>query len=499
MKYSEEYDVRLKKLEDYESVGASAFPALNHRTHMTAEAIASFDQLFEEKNIITLAGRVRQLRKHGGSIFAVLEDGSGRMQLYFRKDHLSMESFSLVQDTLDLGDIIQITGTVFITKTGEKTLDATSVSLLAKALMPPPDEWYGVNDIETRYRHRELDLLANEDVRKRFIIRSKLISALRHFLDEQDFIEVETPMLQPIPGGANARPFITHHNALDIDLYLRIAQELYLKRLIIGGYEKVYEIGRLFRNEGIDHAHNPEFTTIELYWAFVPTKDFFVDFLERIMREIIQKAIGTLTVPYGDSSIDFGGEWKRTTFREAVLDSTGIDIDKHRTKESLITATKEKGLKIDFSKCVGIGEHYDQLYKKTARDAMHEPTWVFDYPVELKPLAKASPDDPTKSASVQLLIEGLEIINAYYHELNNPVDQRERFMQQEALRQEGSTEAQFLDEDFLFALEHGMPPTSGMGMGIDRLVALLTNSKSLKEIILFPTLRPKDQKVLEQE
>jgi lysyl-tRNA synthetase class 2 len=328
-------------------------------------------------------------------------------------------------------------------------------------------------------------------VKKRFVIRSKMISAMRRFLDDRGFLEVETPVLQPIPGGANAKPFITHHNALDVDLYLRIATEIHLKRLIVAGFEKVYEIGRLFRNEGIDHSHNPEFTTIELYWAYAD-KDEFLDFLENILRQVVREAVGKEKVARKDGEIDFGKKWPRKTFREAVLEASGIDIDKYRGMDELEKAVREKGLDIDFSESVGLGEYYDELFKKTARPNIKEPTWILDYPVELKPLANRSPDDPTKSASAQLIVEGNEIYNAYYHELNDPLDQRARFEEQESFREQGSESAQRIDEDFLRSLEHGMPPTCGMGLGIDRLAMLITDTDNIKEVILFPTLRPKE-------
>ena len=362
------------------------------------------------------------------------------------------------------------------------------VTLITKTLLPLPEKWHGLTEIEIRYRQRELDLLSNPEVKQRFRLRSQFISALRHYLDEEGFLEVETPILQEIPGGANARPFMTHHNALNEELYLRIAMELHLKRLIVGGFEKVYEIGRCFRNEGIDYAHNPEFTMLELYWAFVD-KETYVSFFENMFLKIIQRLFGTLILPYGEETNNFSGPWERKTFRETIFDHSGIDIDHYRDPQSLINAVREKGITLDFSGCKGMGEHYDHLYKKMSRPHIIRPTWVFDYPVEMKPLAKRSPQDPTKSASVQLVVRGAELMNAYYHELNDPLEQYERFVEQEELRQKGSEEAQWMDHDFIRALKHGMPPTSGIGIGIDRFIAFLTDAPNLKEVILFPTLR----------
>ncbi len=490
---SDEASIRLQRLELLRSKGIDPYPSEVTRTHTVAEVLRGFDELLATQTSVSIVGRVRLIRKHGGLTFLQLQDGSGAMQAALKKDVLEKEAYDFFHESIDIGDFLQMSGSVFLTKKGEQTVLCSSYVLLSKSLEPLPEKWHGLTDVEARYRQRELDLIVNPEVKERFIKRSKLISSLRHFLDERGFLEVETPILQPIPGGASARPFVTHHNALDAQFYLRIAPELYLKRLLVGGFEKIYEIGKVFRNEGIDYAHNPEFTMLELYWSFCKSRDTFIDFLEELVRTTMQQSIGSLRVPYGEEEIDFGVAWPRKTFRQAIIDSCHIDIDNHQTESSLISAAQQQKLGVDFAGCIGMGEHFDQLYKKTAREQIVSPTWIFDYPLDLKPLTKASPDDPTKSASVQLVVHGMEIVNAYYHELIDPIDQRQRFLAQEMLRERGSEEAQFVDEEFLSALEHAMPPTSGVGIGIDRFIAFLTNAPNLKEVILFPTLRPKSE------
>lgn len=488
----QEADVRREKLRALQEAGIQPYTSTTQRSAMCGDALEHFDDWQTSQKEITLAGRLLTTRVHGGLIFADLQDESGRLQVLLKQDVVGDEAFTLFRDRIDPGDFVQTTGTLFATQRGEKTLQVSSWTLLTKTLLPLPEKWHGLQDVEKRYRERELDLLSNAEARHRFVVRSKLISSLRSFLDQRGFLEVETPILQAIPGGANARPFVTHHQALDMDLYLRIAPELYLKRLIVGGFERVYEIGRNFRNEGIDHSHNPEFTSIELYWAY-PQKEEFIVFLEEIMAHIVHASIGSMTVEGEGRKIDFTLPWPRVTFRESILTACGLDIDQLRDEQSLREAVQAKGIEVDFTGCVGLGECYDALFKKTARPSLLQPTWVFDYPIELKPLAKQNPTDPSKSASVQLVVQGVEIINAYYHELNDPIEQRRRFEEQQGLREQGSEEAQWMDEAFLRALEHGMPPTSGMAIGIDRLVAFLTDSPNLKEIILFPTLRPEQE------
>ncbi len=485
-----ERDVRLEKIQKLSEIGKGPYSKITMRDTYIGDALQSFDTWSRDEKLCIVAGRILTKRVHGGMMFADITDRSGKIQIALRRDDIGAELFDQFRDLVDPGDIIEVHGKLFTTKRGEQSIGLTDWNMLTKALLPLPEKWHGLQDKEKRFRQRELDLISNPNVKKTFIIRSKLISSLRQFLHDRDFLEVETPVLQPIPGGANARPFTTHHNALDIELYLRIAPELYLKRLLVGGFEKIYEIARCFRNEGIDYAHNPEFTQIELYWAYTD-KERFITFLEEMLMYMIKRSIGTETIEGEENVFTFDAPFPRVTFRQSIMDACGIDIDEHTEPESIEEAVKRAGLDIRFDNAIGIGEYYDELYKKTARVNMIGPKWVLDYPIEMKPLANASEEDPRKSAVAQLVIGGSEIINAYYHELHDPLEQRKRFEEQQKLSEEGSEEAQKMDEGFLEALEHGMPPACGMGMGLDRLAAILTASHSLKEVILFPTLRPK--------
>lgn len=484
-----ERDVRLDRLRSLVKNGLDPYPAEVKRTHTVAEAQANFEALLSSQEQFTIVGRAKALRNIGALTFLRIEDDTALMQAVLKRDDLG-DAYKTFTDHADVGDIFEVTGTAFITKSGEKSILASGARFLTKSLSPLPEKWHGLQDIETRYRHRELDLLSNPEVKQKFVTRSKFVSALRRFLDERGFLEVETPILQPIPGGATAKPFVTHHNALDADFYLRIAPELYLKRLIVGGFEKIYEIGRCFRNEGIDYSHNPEFTMIEMYQAFV-NKDEYIDLIENMLRFAIEEARGREAVEIEGVKLDFFGDWPRISFRDAILKACDIDINVCTTPDEVMAAAKNKAVRVDWKGCVGLGDYYDTLYKATARPELVQPTWVFDYPVDLKPLAKRHPEDATKSASAQLVVMGAEIVNAYYHELNDPIDQRERLEAQQSLRDQGSEEAQWMDTDFLLALETGMPPLAGMGLGIDRMAALITGSHNLKEVILFPTLKPR--------
>ena len=484
-----EREVRLGRLQSLVKNGLEPYPSAVERSHTVELALGSFDELLASQTQFTIVGRAKALRNIGALTFLRLEDGTGLMQAVLKKDDLG-DAYKTFADHADVGDFFEVTGTAFVTKTGEKSVLASGVRFLSKAILPLPEKFHGLQDVETRYRHRELDLISNPEVKQKFVVRSKFLSAMRRFLDERGFLEVETPILQPIPGGASARPFVTHHNALDAEFYLRIAPELYLKRLIVGGFEKIYEIGRCFRNEGIDYSHNPEFTMLEMYQAYV-NKDEYIDLIENMLRSSIEQACGREPVEVEGTKLDWFGAWPRVTFRDAIQTSCGLDINELTTPDAIMKAAADKQLKVDWKGCVGLGDYYDTLYKATARPELVQPTWVFDYPVDLKPLTKRHADDKTKSSSAQLVVMGAEIVNAYYHELNDPVDQRARLEAQQALRDKGSEDAQWMDEDFLQELETGMPPLSGMGVGIDRICAMITGSHNLKEVILFPTLKPK--------
>lgn len=487
----EEELIRHKKLNDLRAAKVDPYPSVSFRSLSTREAIDLFDELLKEKKTIIIAGRVRTIRHHGGLSFATIEDQSGQIQIAFKKNEVGEREFENWKNLFDMGDFIEVTGIVFLTKVGEKTLEVKKYRLLSKSLLPLPEKWHGLTDVEVRYRKRYLDLIANPEVREVFKKRSLIVGTLRNFMEAAGFMEVETPVLQSIAGGAAAKPFKTHHNALGIDLFLRVAPELYLKRLIVGGYEKVYEVARCFRNEGIDHAHNPEFTQLEFYWAYKNYEDL-MKFTEEMLATVVKTITTGEKIEFDKTQLSFEAPYDRITFRKAVLEATGIDIDKEKDEKALSKAILKKKLALDLHGVVGYGELLDVLYKKYVRPSIIQPTFITDYPVSMKPLAKAKSDDPTKSASFQLLVAGMEVVNAF-NELNDPLEQEARFGEQEKLKTQGSDEAQTSDADFIEALKYGMPPTAGFGLGIDRLTAILTNSHSLKEVILFPTLRPEQQ------
>ena len=472
--------IRLQKIKDLKEKGNNPYKSWSGKGKTTI--VLALGMLGKE---IVVAGRLWGIREHGNSVFADLKDETGKIQLFFQKDNLK-EVFKTLE-LIDLGDFIWAKGKVVKTKAGEVTVDVDDFGLLTKSVRPLPSVWHGLKDVEERYRQRYVDLLLNDEVKEVFKTRTRVVSLLRKYLDDHGFNEVKTPVLQPIYGGATAKPFITHHNALDIDLYLRIADELYLKRLIVGGFEKVYEIGTDFRNEGIDRWHNPEFSMLEFYWAYANYNDL-MEMTEEMLSGIVKTIKGVYKVDYGDLEIDFKPPWKRLTFRDAILERIDIDIDKYEAVPELKRVITKKKLEVD-TNVNDLPTLLDNLYKGVARTKIIEPTFVIDHPYEMRPLAKRKETTPAKVESIQLLAGGAELLNAY-SELNDPVDQRLRWEEDLQRGEVGAQEYQVVDEDYIRALEYGMPPTAGWGMGIDRFTAILTNQHSLKDVILFPTLRP---------
>jgi lysyl-tRNA synthetase, class II len=443
------------------------------------------DTLEQEKIPCTLAGRIVGLRRFGKAAFAVLQDGADRIQVYLKKDLLSEQSYKVCEE-LDLGDWIGVQGFLFRTKTNELTVEVHQLTFLSKALRPLPEKWHGLTDVETRYRQRYVDLIANPDVHQIFVTRSRIIAAIRAFLLERGFLEVETPMMHPIPGGATARPFITHHNALAADLYLRVAPELYLKRLIVGGFPRVFEINRNFRNEGISTIHNPEFTMLEFYQAYADYHDL-IALTEEMLSRLAQQILGTTTFDYQGQEIRFERPWRRWSYMQAVLEVNHLDPVVLRDRDAALNAARQ--LKVDVDGKAGHVAILTAIFEETVEPQLIQPTFITDFPTEISPLAKRKESDPMLTDRFELYIAGREIANAF-SELNDPLDQRERFEAQVAQREAGDEEAHYLDEDFLRALEYGMPPTAGEGIGIDRLIMLLTNQASIRDVILFPQLRP---------
>jgi lysyl-tRNA synthetase class 2 len=476
---------RREKLERLREAGIDPFPHEFEEREEIAEVRAAHEGLaagIETDSRHRVAGRITARRGHGKAAFLDLRDGSGQIQLHASADKLGEEAFDLLVD-LDLGDFVGVEGTALATRRGgELSLAIDHWRLLAKSLRPPPDKFHGLEDVETRYRQRELDLLANEESRRAFAIRARAISETRRWLDEHGFVEVETPVLQPLYGGALARPFTTHHNALDRDFYLRIATELYLKRLVVGGIDKVYELGKDFRNEGVSHKHNPEFTMLEWYEAYADYEKTARD-LELLVAEVAERALGTTVVQRDGVEIDLAPPWKRVTLRDAIRERTGVDVAEHPTREALAEAM---GGEPDPSE--GWGKLVDGLLAKSVEPELIQPTFVVDYPVELSPFAKAHRSEPGLVERWEAFIGGIEIANSF-SELNDPDEQRRRFEQQAEELARGDEEAQPYDEAFVEALEHGMPPTGGVGLGVDRLAMMLTGARSLREIVLFPAMR----------
>ena len=479
---------RIKKLNALKDTGINPYPAKTVRTHLTTEAIGQFAELSKKKKPISLAGRIMAIRGHGGSTFVDLMDGSGKIQCYFKEDILKKQ-YDFFIEHVDIGDFIAAEGTLFATKKGEKTLEVKKYRIVVKSLLPLPEKWHGLQDIEERYRKRYLDLLFNEEAKQKLVLRSKIIDTIRIILRDEGFLEVETPVLQPIPGGALARPFKTHFNALHSDMYLRVAPELYLKRLLAGGFEKIYEMGRAFRNEGMDRSHNPEFTILELYWAY---KDYqeLMEFVEKLVQRLFRTLFGGTRIEYEGFSIDAKGKWPRVEYDALLEKYAGVSYHES-TQTHLQNKAKELGIVV--GKTVTKGELADEIYKKVVQPKLIRPTFVVHHPIEISPLAKRLESDPGKAARFQLVMGGVELVNGF-SELNDPQDQLARFKEQQGLKKKGGEEAHPMDKDFVEALEYGMPPAAGLGIGIDRLVAVLTNSHSLREILAFPTMRPRGRK-----
>lgn len=484
------YQQRLAKLERLKERGVDPFPRRTTRTHTSVAAVAAFVERHgdtpgaHDEETVAVAGRITANRTMGKATFIDVRDGEGRIQCYFRADKVGEDAYHGLGD-LDLGDFLQVSGPLFRTRTGEVTVEAQSYQVLAKALQPPPEKYHGLQDVETRLRHRYLDLMANEESRQTFATRAKVVTALRRYMDEHGFLEMETPILQPQAGGAMARPFITHSNALDQDFVLRIATELHLKRLLVGGFERVYEVGRIFRNEGLSHKHNPEYTSMESYQAYADYNDV-LKMTEDMVAYIANSVLGTTQVPFGEGMIDLTPPWRRMTLRDAIQQESGIDFLAYETADDLRAAMAEK--RIYAPPGAGYGKLVDELLSTCVEPKLMQPTFLTDYPIELSPLAKQREDDPRLVERFECFVIGIEIANAFT-ELNDPLEQRARFTRQAQLRALGDEEAELPDEDFLFALEHGMPPTGGLGLGIDRLTMLLTNRHTIREVILFPQMR----------
>ena len=477
--------IRRDKLKELQEEGKDPFEITKFNRTNTAGKIKANYEEFAEKDV-TVAGRIIAKRIMGKASFCTIQDSDEKIQSYVSINDLGEESYKAFK-TWDIGDIIGITGFVFKTRTEEISVHAKEVTLLSKSLRPLPEKFHGLKDVDLRYRQRYVDLIMNPEVKETFRKRSQIISEIRKILDEKGFLEVETPVLNTISGGATARPFITHHNTLNIPMYLRIATELNLKRLIVGGYDKVYEMGRIFRNEGMDIRHNPEFTTIELYAAYQNYHDM-MDITEELFQKCAMKVCGTTRLTYQGTEIDLGGKWKRVTMIDSIKEACGVDFNTINTDEEAVALAKERKLEIPAGKETRghiISLFFDEYVEKT----ILQPTFIYDYPVEISPLAKRSPKDPRLTERFEVFIDGREYGNAF-SELNDPIDQYERFKEEIAARENGDDEAGMMDEDFINALEYGMPPTGGLGIGIDRLVMLLTDSASIRDVLLFPTMKP---------
>ncbi|MBM7707256.1 lysyl-tRNA synthetase class 2 [Chryseomicrobium aureum] len=489
---NDQLQVRRQKMTTMQEQGMDPFGTRFDRSHLSHEIKEEFEgytkeQLDETPHEVIAAGRIMTKRGKGKAGFAHIQDLGGQIQIYVRKDAIGDEAYATFL-TADLGDIVGVKGLVFRTNVGELSIKATEFTFLTKSLRPMPEKFHGLKDVEQRYRQRYLDLMTSDSSKNTFITRSRIIQAMRRYLDNEGFLEVETPMMHSIAGGAAARPFVTHHNALDMELYMRIAIELHLKRLIVGGLEKVYEIGRVFRNEGVSTRHNPEFTMIELYEAYADYQDI-MNLTENLIAHIAQEVLGSTTVQYGDDQVDLAPGWKRWHMADAVKEVTGVDFWQEMTKEQAHALANEHG--VDVKPSMEVGHVLNEFFEQKVEELLVQPTFIYGHPVEVSPLAKKNPEDGRFTDRFELFIVRREHANAFT-ELNDPIDQRERFEAQLVEKEAGNDEAHEMDDDFIEALEYGMPPTGGLGIGIDRLVMLLTNSPSIRDVLLFPLMRHRE-------
>lgn len=490
---NEQMQVRIDKMHKIEEHGWKPFGYRFLYTHRAADIAAQFDELSEKETEVKMAGRIMAIRGHGKTCFMDMQDKTGRIQVYVRKDVIGEENYALIK-LMDIGDTVGITGTAFRTHMGELSIKANSVEMLSKSLRPLPEKWHGLKDVETRYRQRYVDLIVNPEVRDTFVKRSQIIRSIREVLDSHDFLEVETPILNTIAGGAAARPFISYHNALDMQVYMRIAPELYLKRLIVGGMDRVYEMGRVFRNEGIDNRHNPEFTSVEIYQAFADYRDM-MDLTEEVVVKTAEKVLGTTTINYEGTTIELASPWKRMSMIEAVKEYSGKDFTNVTDLEEARAIAKELNVAVEPS--FGIGKIINACFEEYVEDKLIQPTFITGHPKEISPLAKSNPENPEITDRFEAYIYGRELCNGFT-ELNDPIDQKERFLKQVEERANGDEEANMMDEDFVNALEYGLPPTGGLGIGIDRLVMFLTNSSTIRDVLFFPTMKPLGKAVSEK-
>jgi len=490
---STEYQDRLDKLAAMRAKGVEPYPSEVHRTHRIGDLLEKFESLSTEAVLVTIAGRVRSIRRHGQSTFLDIEDESGKMQCYAKADLLGEETYALLETSLDEADFLDATGTCTLTKRGERTLLLTKAQMLAKTARPLPSQWYGFKDVEDRFRKRYVDLLLNPEVRVRFTLRSKMISAIRKFFDSKNFLEVSTPTLQPVYGGGFARPFKTHHNALDQDMYLCISDEMYLKRLIVGGFENVYEIYKVFRNEGIDHDHNPEFTMLEVQMAY---RDYWygMDVIEEVFQTVVQELHGTTSVEYQGTTLSFARPWRRMTVVESIESITPLKPLEWKTlgtaQEAATTVLPKGKAQETLKTLTSVGEVIALVFEECVEETLKQPTIIYNYPTEVSPLAKKCLDDARFTQRFEYFVMGSELGNNYT-ELNDPEDLKKRFIEEKKREKAGFDEAHQTDNDYLEAIEHGFPPTCGLAIGIDRMAMMLTNAASIKEVIFFPTLKTK--------